>query len=123
MTVNEIEQEVMFQTDTDLHDLGDFQPFLLGYINEGYDLLVYAFVKKHTATHDDEYPKLAEGSDEPRLPEWAHRAIADYATYLVYRNGNGMKQSRGMAFLQSFEGVRRRLASENRATQFVHIPV
>ena len=50
MTLNEIKQAVMFQTDNDRDDLGDFMPYLLGYINEGYDRLLYVWKKKRPKT-------------------------------------------------------------------------
>ena len=103
MTVEEIKNEVMFQTNNDAEDVGDYLPSLLGYINDGYDRLVKAWTKSHTPQED--YPRLTEDSDEPNLPEWTHRYIADWATWLVYRNGNPSKQNRGMAFRASFEEI------------------
>lgn len=103
MTVEEIKNEVMFQTNNDAEDVGDYLPSLLGYINDGYDRLVKAWTKSHTP--QDDYPRLTEDSDEPNLPEWTHRYIADWATWLVYRNGNPSKQNRGMAFRASFEEI------------------
>ena len=110
MTVEEIKSEVMFQTNNDADDVGDFLPSLLGYINDGYDRLVKAWTKSHTP--QDDYPRLTEDSDEPNLPEWTHRHIADWATWLVYRNGNPSKQNRGMAFRASFEEIVSRIAAE-----------
>ena len=36
MTVGEIKNAVMFQTNNDTDDVGDFLPYLMDYINEGY---------------------------------------------------------------------------------------
>ena len=40
MTLKQIQDQVMFQTNNDADDLPDFLPHLHDYINEGYDLLV-----------------------------------------------------------------------------------
>lgn len=101
MTVAEIKNLVMHQTNNDADDLGDFLPYLMDYINEGYDLLLYARDK----THISDKLKLAKDSDEPDLPLWTHKAIADWATWLVYRNGNPQKQQRGYAFRSAFLDV------------------
>lgn len=101
MTLTEIRNRVLFQTNNDADDLGDFQPHIEGYINEGYDLLTMAYDKQHVGT--DEYPTLALASDTPTLPDWLHPALADYASYMIYRNGNALKQNRGMAFWQMFQ--------------------
>lgn len=117
MTFDEICEQVMFQTNNDVDDLPDFEPHLADYINEGYDILVHNYTGKHVAT-DSEYPPLRkmneqmEKPDVPLLPEYAHRALADYATYMVYRNGNTVKQNRGMAFYSAFLQVMSKLAFE-----------
>jgi hypothetical protein len=103
VTVEAIKNEVMFQTNNDTEDVGDYLPSLLNYINDGYDRLVRAWTKSHTPQED--YPRLEADSDEPNLPEWLHRYIADWATWLVYRNGNPSKQTRGLAFKTAFEEI------------------
>lgn len=113
MTVAEIKDEVMFQTNNDADDVGDFLPSLLGYINDGYDRLVKVWTKSHTPQTD--YPRLAEDTDVPNLPEWVHRYIADWATWLVYRNGNPSKQNRGLAFRNSFEEICSKIAGDGGA--------
>ena len=94
MNLLELKQQVMFQTGNDADDLGDFQPHLTDYLNEGYDRLMMAYVREHIGG-DGDYPELGHDKSQPELPEWLHRAIADYATWLVYRNGSAEKQSRG----------------------------
>jgi len=48
-------------------------------------------------------PRPMEDDDEiPKVPEWVHPYIGDYATYLLYRNGNSSKQNRGQEFLARF---------------------
>ena len=101
MTLSEIQEQVMFQTNNDADDLGDFTPHIDDYINEGYDRIVIIWDRKHVPSTD--YPRLENGTDEPNLPEWIHRYIADWATWLIYRNGNPQKQQRGMQFKYSFE--------------------
>lgn len=100
MTLQEIKEQVMFQTNNDADDLGDFEPHLDDYVNEGYDLLVEAVYDTHL---DEKYAPLAEGSAEPSLPAWMHRGLVDYATWLVYRNGNLVKQNRGTAYRVAFD--------------------
>lgn len=103
MTMGEIQERVMFQTSNDVEDLGDFQPHVDGYINAGYDELYFACHGEHPTV------LLATDSDIPDLPEWLHSALADYATWLVYRNGNVVKQQRGMTFLSAFNDAKRRI--------------
>ena len=59
-----------------------------------------------------ERPYLKEDGDIPALPFWTHRALTDYATWLVYRNGNPQKQQRGLYFLRRFEEVLGQIADE-----------
>lgn len=124
MTVTEIKNAIMFQTNNDVEDLGDFEPYLMDYINEGYDLLVNAWADTHAPT--EEYPALSLENYEPNLPEWTHRAIADWATWLVYRNGNPNKQNRGYQFKVAFENVLARIKSEGgikgKTRNFYNIP-
>lgn len=49
-----------------------------------------------------EYPPLESETDEPRLPEYAHPAIADYICYRHLSSGSLAKQSRAQFFYQSF---------------------
>lgn len=124
MTVGEIKNLVMFQTNNDADDLGDFMPYLLGYINEGYDRLVYAYAEQHLG--GDEYPPLSDDMDAPNLPSWMHRAIADWATWLIYRNGNAQKQNRGFSFRNAAEEILAKVTSENgkngKVRHFKNIP-
>ena len=110
MTLSEIQEQVMFQTNNDADDLGDFTPHIDDYINEGYDRIVIVWDHQHVPSED--YPRLEADSDEPNLPAWIHRYIADWATWLIYRNGNPQKQNRGMAFRYSFEALLSQLAGE-----------
>ncbi len=93
----------MFQTNNDASDLSDFAPHLTDYINEGYDLLLYAELGVHVG--DTGYAALSGDSDVPKTSAWTHRALADYATWMVYRNGNPLKQQRGYAFNNAFMTV------------------
>ena len=93
----------MFQTNNDASDLGDFAPHLNDYVNEGYDLLLYAELGVHVG--DTGYAALSADADVPETSAWTHRALADYGTWMVYRNGNPLKQQRGYAFNNAFMTV------------------
>ena len=133
MTLAEIKAHIMFQTNNDEEDIDDYLPHLVDYINEGYDRLVAVWIKSHTP--QDEYPRLTEDTDEPNLPEWTHRGICDWATWLVYRNGNPQKQQRGMAYRNAFLELLSKLSYEGGADglnedgtnkqyrNFINIPV
>ena len=122
MTVGEIKNAVMFQTNNDTDDVGDFLPYLRDYINEGYDLLVFAYTGAHLSGDD----ALNADTEIPALPVWTHHAIADYATWCVYRNGNSQKQQRGYAFRSAFDDVRTQILGMGkdggRVTNFINIP-
>ena len=134
MTFAEIKDQIMFQTNNDADDIDDYLPHVDDYINEGYDKLVKVWTK-NTHVPTDEYPRLKEDTDVPKLPEWIHRAICDYATWLVYRNGNTQKQQRGLYFRQMFEDVVSQINREGGASglnedgtvkeykKFINIPV
>ena len=49
-----------------------------------------------------EWPALEADTDEPRLPQYAHPALADYICYRHLSSGNLAKQSRAEFFRQSF---------------------
>lgn len=101
MTVSEIKDRIMYQTGNDGEDVSDHLPWVLEYINQGYDRMLVAHVKKHVK--DDGYPLLYQDDNVPNLPEWVHYALADFATWCIYRNGNTQRQQRGLRYLASFE--------------------
>jgi hypothetical protein len=109
MTLGDIKDMVMFQTNNDKDDLGDFLPYLETYINDGYDRLTVAYAGEHSGADSDTYPPLRNDKASPELPDWCHHAIADWATWLVYRNGNVQKQNRGYQFRSAFSEVEGRL--------------
>lgn len=109
MTLKEIKDMVMFQTNNDADDLGDFLPYLETYINDGYDRLVVAFAGEHVSADSNDYTPLTHDKSAPNLPDWTHRAVADWATWLIYRNGNVQKQNRGYQFRTAFEMVENKL--------------
>lgn len=113
MTFQEIKDQIMFQTNNDADDIEDFLPHVDDYVNDGYDRLVRAWMGQHVP--DGGTPRLKEPTDVPRLPEWTHRAICDWATWLVYRNGNPQKQQRGLYFRSAFEEILARIAGEGGA--------
>ena len=121
MTLSEIKEQVMFQTNNDAEDVGDFLPALTDYINEAYDRLIKVWAKVHVKSGSEDWPPLREPEesdpeelhpDVPKTPGWTHRYLADWATWLVYRNGNPNKQQRGYAFRESFLWMLSTIADE-----------
>ena len=55
------------------------------------------------------YPEMTEDTDEPRLPEDAHAALADYICYRHLSSGSLAKQSRAKFFLTSFYQAMQRM--------------
>lgn len=110
MTLGEIKDQIMFQTNNDSEDIEDYLPHVIDYVNDGYDILMNAWYKIHIPK--GKYDRLERDSDEPMLPEWTHRAIVDWATWLVYRNGNPQKQQRGMAYRSSFDEILSKIRNE-----------
>ena len=55
------------------------------------------------------YPEMTEGADEPRLPQEAHAALADYICYRHLSSGSLAKQSRAKFFLTSFYQAMQRM--------------
>lgn len=126
MNVGEIKNAVMFQTNNDVDDIADYIPYLIGYIGEGYDKLVYAYAGVHPSAEEETYKPLRSDHDVPATPEWTHRALADWATWMIYRNGNSQKQQRGYAFRSAFEEIIAKVISEGgakgKAQNFFNIP-
>lgn len=121
MTMADIQERVLYQTANDAEDLPEFEPHLTDYINEGYDRLLFAHKGVHVG-EDAKHPCLSRGDNTPQLPDWQHQAIADYATWMVYRNGNALKQQRGMQFYQSFAEVLSKVKSRSgKSVQFYNI--
>lgn len=128
MLVIEIKDQVMAQTNNDADDLEDFMPFLMDYINEGYDRLVYAWADEHTSDERGAaWPRLHNDHEAPKTPEWTHRALADWATWLVYRNGNPQKQNRGYPFRAAFEEILAKVTADGgnkgKVRNFFNIPI
>lgn len=109
MTLGEIKDQIMFQTNNDSEDIEDYLPHVIDYVNDGYDILINAWNRTHVAIKVD---RLEYDTDEPELPEWTHRALVDWATWLVYRNGNPQKQQRGMAYRSSFDEILSKIRNE-----------
>ena len=126
MNVGEMKNAVMFQTNNDADDVGEFLPYLMRYINEGYDMLVNAYAQVHPTPDHGTYRPMARDNDVPATPEWTHMAIVDLATWLVYRNGNPQKQQRGYAFRASAEQIFAKVRDEGgekgRVKHFINIP-
>jgi hypothetical protein len=120
MTVDEIKKFVMFQTSNDAEDVGEFLPYLLDYINEGYDRLVFAYAKEHVPSTT--YPTLVLDTAVPVLPAWTHLGIANWATWCVYRNGNPAKQNRGFQFRAAAEETAAQIRGGSAPRNFYNMP-
>lgn len=123
MDLSALRQQVMFQIGGDAEDVQDFLPFLNDYLNEGYDRLVMAAFGKHVCAQVEDYQPLSHDLSQPNLPAWTHRAIADWATWLICRNGNAQRQNRGYAFRRAFEDVENRLRGAHGQPYIHHIPL
>ena len=123
MELSALRQQVMFQIGGDAEDIQDFLPFLTDYLNEGYDRLAIAAYARHVGDAENDLMPLKHERSTPELPEWTHRAIADWATWLICRNGNTQRQNRGYAFRRAFEDVEGRLRSAQSGRFIRNIPL
>lgn len=96
MTFKELQEMVVLQMGNDVEDLSDYATQIKQYLNEGY----YKLHEKYDGYNPD--TELSVDTDEPDLPERAHGALADYATYRMYMTGNAQKQNRGAPFLAQY---------------------
>ena len=110
MTLAEMKDQVMFQTNNDPEDIEEFLPHADDYLNDAYDRVVQVWAKSHVPS--GEYPRLKYDEDSPAIPFWMHRYLCDWATWLVYRNGNPYKQQRGAAFRDHFLEFLSKVADE-----------
>jgi len=102
MTVKEIKDMIMHQfMQMEPEDVQAYLPYMITYVNEGYDKLVFAWAKTHTGT--EYFPLLTNDSQIPQIPERYHKALMDWATWCMYRNGNQQKQQRGYEYRRAFE--------------------
>lgn len=125
MTIAEIKELAMFQIGNDAEDLADYLPYVDRYLDEGYDLLAYALAKVHPVADNEEYPlPITDTALETVIPVWTHKALADYVTWCLYRNGNTNKQQRGFQFLSAFREVLAQVRSQSdaRTKNFYNIP-
>lgn len=118
MIMGEIRDLVMHQIGDDLDDLKDYQPYIERYIMDGYDRLHNAYTKNHL----EDKAIFAPGK-YPDLPTWMHAGIADYATYMMYRNGNQAKQNRGIMYYQNFLDVENKARSARKISPFRNLYV
>lgn len=123
MDLSALRQQVMFQIGGDAEDVQDFLPYLTDYLNEGYDRLVMAAYGYHVGEKENGAEPLRHDRSVPALPAWTHRAIADWATWLICRNGNTQRQNRGYAFRRAFEDVEGRLRSAQSGRYIRNIPL
>lgn len=109
MNLGELRRTALFQTNNDEEELEELEPQLTEYLNEGYGRLWRAF------GGEGEFAPLRHDKSRPDVPEWTHHAIADWATWLLYRNGSAQRQGRGLAFQQAFEAVLARVRAMTEA--------
>ena len=95
MRFDELKRRAVYQAVSDADEVDELTPYVDQYINEGYDRMLSIAEKTE--------PPLLMDEDEPALPEWMHPTIADYATFLLLRNGSPQKQSRGIQFRAAYE--------------------
>lgn len=69
---------------------------------DGYGIRTMRRNEKLTALCEVTQRELEAATDEPRLPEYAHPALADYICYRHLSSGNLAKQSRAQFFQQRF---------------------
>lgn len=127
MTVKQLKDMVMIQTNNDLADITEYETQVLSYLNEGHTKLYEKYMGEVPAT------PLANDADESSLPGHMHRYIADWATWRMYMNGNTARQQRGLPFRQSFDAflsdVKRgggitdaeKLAARNASLRFINL--
>ena len=123
MDLSALRQQVLFQIGGDAEDVQDFLPFLNDYLNEGYDRLMMAAYGRHVSAEETDEPPLSHDRSTPCLPGWTHRAIADWATWLICRNGSAQRQNRGYAFRRAFEDVESRLRGAQNGRYITRIPL
>lgn len=111
MNLLQLKERVMFQTDHSAEEAAEHLPHLRDYLNEGYDRLCMALYGKHVEEAGD-FPPLSHDRSQPELPLWAHAPLADYACWMICRNGAPARQSRGLAFLKAFEDALSRARME-----------
>lgn len=111
MTVGEIKRLVVEQFGQTDDEARPHMPKLTLYINDGYDIMVNAW-KPRTHIGDEGFPRMMADDETPQLPIWLHAYLADYATYLIYRNGNAQRQQRGIPYLARFNEAVSRIRLE-----------
>ena len=80
MTVKEIKDFIMHQhLDMDSDDVTEYLPFLMTYVNEGYDKCLKAWA--HARIGDPDFPMLVTDSDVPQIPERYHKALGKQTKY------------------------------------------
>ncbi len=120
MNLASIREQALHQAGYTADDLPDLLPHLNHYINEGYDRMVAAFFHAHVE-NAGEYPPLAHDKTQPLIPDWAHRSLSDYASWMLCRNGSASRQNSGYLFRRAFDEALARARNQG-ATQIRNIP-
>jgi hypothetical protein len=118
MKLLDLEKLALSQLGLDTDDLNEQKTNLDIYLNEGYDKLLKVYKNVHTG--ETGYPILSTDTQEPLTPAWSHRAIADYATWALSRNGSAQKQNKGAIFWNTFNDMEAQLVHEAVYTPLPH---
>ena len=122
MNLQELKEQVLFQIGSDLEEMEEALPFLVRFLNDGYDRLAMVCFGRHVSMDDPVLTPLSHDRAVPAVPVWAHGAIADWASWMLYRSGGASRQSRGYVFKSAFEETEKKLRLEKQTKQFINIP-
>ena len=100
MTLDEMLALTMRQTGEDEASLPEYRELAIIYLNEG--------ISDISAGDMETGPVLAQGNDQPPLPETCHGALADYATWRLLGLGGRERQIKGDFFRERYMLVKRR---------------
>ncbi len=120
MNLAAIREQALFQAGYTEDDLPEQLSHLNRYINEAYDLMALALYGCHVE-EAGQYPPLSHDKSQPAVPEWAVRSLADYASWMLCRNGSAQRQSSGYLFRRAFDEALSR-ARQKDGKRFTHIP-
>ncbi len=118
MRFDALKKRAAFQATGDADEAAELEPHVSQYVNEGYERLL-------KLTGREGAQPLSLDAEEPDLPAWAHPALADYAAWMLLRNGNPQRQARGIQFRAAFEETAARMLRDGglqgKRTKFVGI--
>lgn len=117
MDFRALKARAVFQISGDAEEAAELAPYVGQYVNEGVARLATSFGR--------DAPALESDADTPALPDWCHPAIADFASWMLARNGDANRQARGLHYRAAFEEAVARANREGgeagKRTKFVGI--